>query len=205
MWSAWPGAKSHPGRPIACGATSSATLPPYRTDDRVLFVCFVGNAELHCHLALGWPLPRNVLDLNAEFRCVTNGRTAPAGKGLLGRAAPISDLDDASTANARTRCAAGSCRAGRSRRKSAKKFCATAPATWTRCASLLPRMLPEIELPIALHRGEFVAVSAQMEHRGVPIDMEIFPQLADTDAWRYVRDAMVPTIDADYGVYVQRR
>ena len=59
-------------------------VPPYRTDARVLFVCFVGNAELHCHLALGWPLPVNVLDLNAEFRCVTNGRTVPAGKGLLG-------------------------------------------------------------------------------------------------------------------------
>ena len=58
--------------------------PPYRTDARVLFVCFVGNAELHCHLALGWPLPANVLDLNAEFRCATNGRTVPAGKGLLG-------------------------------------------------------------------------------------------------------------------------
>ena len=50
----------------------------------VLFVCFVANAELHCHLALGWPLPVNVLDLNAEFRCITNGRNAPAGKGLLG-------------------------------------------------------------------------------------------------------------------------
>ena len=39
--------------------------------------------------------------------------------------------------------------------------------------------------------------------RGVPIDMEIFPQLADPHAWRYVRDAMVPMIDADYGVYVK--
>ena len=33
--------------------------------------------------------------------------------------------------------------------------------------------------------------------------MEIFPQLADPHAWRYVRDAMVPIIDAEYGVYVK--
>jgi hypothetical protein len=37
-----------------------------------------------------------------------------------------------------------------------------------------------------------------MEHAGVPIDMEIFPQLADPIAWHFVRDAMVPEIDAAY-------
>jgi DNA polymerase-1 len=58
-------------------------------------------------------------------------------------------------------------------------------------------------LGIALYHGEFAAVSAQMEHNGVPIDMEIFPQLADEDTWRAVRDAMVPEIDARYGVYVR--
>jgi hypothetical protein len=42
-----------------------------------------------------------------------------------------------------------------------------------------------------------------MEHNGVPIDMEIFLQLADKDTWRAVRDAMVPVIDARYGVYVR--
>ena len=36
-----------------------------------------------------------------------------------------------------------------------------------------------------------------MEHHGVPINMEIFPQLADKDVWRAVRDAMVPAIDAN--------
>jgi hypothetical protein len=47
-------------------------VPPYRTDDRVLFVCFVANAELCCHLALNWPLPANVIDLSAEFRLFVN-------------------------------------------------------------------------------------------------------------------------------------
>jgi hypothetical protein len=39
-----------------------------------------------------------------------------------------------------------------------------------------------ISLGIALYHGEFAAVSALMEHHGVPIDMKIFPQLADKDA-----------------------
>ena len=51
-------------------------------------------------------------------------------------------------------------------------------------------------LGIALYHGEFAAVSALMEHRGVPIDMEVFPQLADKKMWSAVRDAMVPAIDA---------
>jgi hypothetical protein len=42
-----------------------------------------------------------------------------------------------------------------------------------------------------------------MEHNGVPIDVEVFERLADPGAWRAVRDAMVPTIDAQYGVYVR--
>jgi DNA polymerase I len=60
-----------------------------------------------------------------------------------------------------------------------------------------------IDLGVALYHGEFAAVSALMEHHGVPIDMENFPHLADKDIWRTVRDAMVPAIDAQYGVYVR--
>ena len=52
------------------------------------------------------------------------------------------------------------------------------------------------DLGVALYHGEFAAVSALMEHHGVPIDMEIFPQLADNETWRAVRDDMVPAIDA---------
>jgi hypothetical protein len=62
-----------------------------------------------------------------------------------------------------------------------------------------------ISLGIALYHGEFAAVSALMEHHGVPIDMEIFQQLADKDVWRAVRDEMVPVVDAQYGVYVRRK
>jgi DNA polymerase I len=57
---------------------------PYRTDRGVLFVSFVANAECACHLSLGWPLPARILDLSPAFRNLTNGRSTPEGKGLLG-------------------------------------------------------------------------------------------------------------------------
>ena len=57
---------------------------PYSTDSDALFVAYYASAEFGCHLALGWPLPVNVLDLFCEFRLLTNGRRTPCGAGLLG-------------------------------------------------------------------------------------------------------------------------
>ena len=63
-------------------------------------------------------------------------------------------------------------------------------------------MMP-LGLQIALYHGEFAAVSALMEHNGVPIDVGILPLLADEAAWNAVRDAMIPAVDAQYRVYVR--
>jgi DNA polymerase I len=179
------------------------SAPPYRADDKVLFVCFVGNAELGCHLSLDWPLPAHVLDLSPEFRCITNGRSVPAGKGLLGALAYYG-LDSVGSKHKdamRDRILKG-WPFSEEEREQILLYCAGDVEALVR---LLPRMVPDIELDSALHRGEFVAASARMEHRGVPIDQDIYRQLADPDAWRHVRDAMVPAIDARYGVYVKGR
>jgi DNA polymerase I len=177
------------------------TAPPFRIDDEVLCVCFVGNAELHCHLTKNWPLPANVLDLNTEFRCITNGRTVPAGKGLLGALAyyGIDSIGSKQKDAIRERIMKGGPFTAEEREE-ILRYCASDVEAMVQ---LLPRMLPEIELDIALHRGESVASLARMEYRGVPIDMGVFSQLADKHAWRAVRDAMVPAIDADYGIYVR--
>src|SRR5262245_54859417 len=49
------------------------TRPPYDTGPRSLFVAYYASAELGCHLALGWHMPARILDLSAEFRCLTSG------------------------------------------------------------------------------------------------------------------------------------
>src|SRR5258705_5233374 len=72
------------GRTIQLWRDELGKVPPYRTDDKVLFVNFVANAEMACHLALGWPVPAKVLDLNPAFRNLTSGRHAPEGRGLIG-------------------------------------------------------------------------------------------------------------------------
>jgi DNA polymerase I len=60
-----------------------AAGPPYGTDAGSVMVAYYASAEIGCHLALGWPLPANVLDLYPEFRTLTNGLATPCGAGLL--------------------------------------------------------------------------------------------------------------------------
>ncbi|NLY28689.1 MAG: site-specific integrase [Alcaligenaceae bacterium] len=53
---------------------------PFDLGPQSLYVVYYASAEMGCHLALGWPLPANVLDLYAEFRVQTNGRVLPKVK-----------------------------------------------------------------------------------------------------------------------------
>lgn len=189
------------------GATQSlwvaelGVLPPFCTDNRVLYVCFVANAEIGCHLALDWPIPENLIDLNAEFRNLANGHILPAGKGLIGALTyyGIPSIGAKEKDAIRNRIIKGFPFTD-DERKTILEY-----ARGDVNGLLLSEMLPLVTEKPALLRGKFVAVLAKMEHRGVPLDMEIYPQLADGAVWAYVRDAMVPAIDAEYGVYVRNK
>ena len=63
--------------------TEFGALPPYPTDLGSLFIAYHASAETGCHLALGWPLPEAILDLEADFRCATTNIDMPCGKGLV--------------------------------------------------------------------------------------------------------------------------
>jgi DNA polymerase-1 len=166
-WHEWPS-----GQTYCLWQDHLGDSPPYRIDDKVLFVCFVANAELCCHLALNWPLPANVIDLSAEFRCITNGRVVPQGKGLLGALAyfGIDNIGSKRKDAMRARIMKGWPFTPEERAEILLYVASDAEPL----ALLLRKMLPYINLDIALHRGEFVACLALMEHRGVPIDMENF-------------------------------
>jgi hypothetical protein len=191
------------GRTIRLWRDELGADPPYRIDRKALFVCFATTAECACHLALGWPAPANVLDLSPVFRCSVNGRELPAGKGLLGALAYYglpavgAKYKDAM----RARILQGPPYSPEER----EKILTYCEGDTIETADLLPRLLqePDFDLATALHWGEFAAVSALMEHRGIPLDMEIVPRLLDKHTWAFVRDAVVPRIDERYGVFVQ--
>lgn len=57
---------------------------PYPTDASSLIVAYYASAEIGCHLALGWGIPVNILDLYVEFRNTTNGKDPLWGASLIG-------------------------------------------------------------------------------------------------------------------------
>ena len=191
------------GRTLRLWRDELGEQPPYRTDRGVLFVSFVANAECACHLALGWPLPENVLDLSPAFRNLTNGRQTPEGKGLIGalRYYGLDTIGQKKKDAMRDRIMRG-WPFTPEERKQILDYCVGDVDALLR---LLPQMLAETEfdLGVALYHGEFAAASALMEHHGVPIDMEIFTSSPTRRSGAHVRDAMVPAIDAHYGVYVR--
>ena len=81
---------------VACEITSGRTLrrwqdelarlsaAPFPTDASALLVANYAPAEMSCFIALGWPVPANVLDLFIAFRRHTNGKRIPAGNGRGG-------------------------------------------------------------------------------------------------------------------------
>jgi hypothetical protein len=140
------------------------------------------------------------------FRCYINGRKPPPeGKGLVGALSHFG-LNTAGE-KYKERCAAHHARAPiqPERDRAGHRV-------------LLDRRheMPAAEVPAGAyassrHAGHHVAlervraVSAVMEHNGVPMDMEIASLLLDKDAWAFARDVLIPTINQQYGVYVQDR
>jgi len=187
------------GRSFALWEDQLKQLPSFGTN--ALFLTFVANAECACLLSIGRPLPAHTLDLSAEFRNISNGRLVPEGRGLLGALAyyGLDSIDAKHKDDMRKRIMQGRPFAPEEKPK-ILKYCLGDASDLLR---LLPQMLPNIDLKQALYRGEFVGCLARMEHCGVPIDMSIFPRLADERTWSGMRDAMVPAVDTQYGVYVR--
>jgi hypothetical protein len=176
-----------------------ATQLPY-DPDRDLAICFVANAEMTCHLAMGLPIPKYIVDLSPEFKCYVNGRGIPRkNQGLIGALQyfGLSTITPKRKDDMRARILRGWPFAA----EEGEQILTYCAGDTSDTGQLFFKLLPYIDLPIALYRGEGVAAHALSEHTGVSIDMEIVPELADKLAWRDIRDSMVPLVDV-YGIYV---
>jgi DNA polymerase I len=171
--------------------------PPYPVGPDSLIVAYFASAEVGCHRALGWPAPARVLDLYTEFRNQTNGAGALHGNGLLGALAHFGlpgiealDKDDMRELAMR----GGPYTADE--RQALIDYCATDVDALAR---LLPRMLPDIDLPRAMLRGRYMSAVARMEWNGVPIDVEVLDRLRAR--WEEIQLRVIEQIDGQYGVF----
>lgn len=169
----------------------------------VLYVAYSAQAELGVLLALGWELPVHVLDLFAEFRCLTNGLTTFAGGPLESSLIAalryfgldcMTDLEKESMRNLILRGHPYSDH----ERDLILEYCAEDVDSLLR---LLPVMLDHIDLPYALFRGRYTKAVARMERSGVPIDLPLLNTF--NGSWSNIKESLVSAVEKEcrFGVY----
>ena len=170
---------------------------PFPIDQSALFVAYYASAEIGCFLALGWPTPPNVLDLFAEFRCITNGIPPAHGNSLLGALMHfgISCIDNEEKNSMRNLVLS---RGPWSdiERSAILNYCESDVIA---LAKLLPVMEHHIDLPRALLRGEYMVTAASIEFTGIPIDMPMLGKISN--CWNSIQDKLITELDKNFGVY----
>jgi hypothetical protein len=177
--------------------------PPYGTDPESLFVAYYASAELGCHLALGWPMPTRILDLYAEFRCLTSGLALPPGAGNQRHSLLCAMAHhglDCLAAVEKGEMRELALRGGPYTPAERAALLAYCQSDVDALARLLPRMLPGVDLPRALLRGRSMAAAARMEWAGVPLDQEFLARLQRD--WLAIKGRLIAEVDRDYGLFV---
>jgi len=173
------------------------SCPPFPTGPDAVLVAYYASAEIGCFLACGWQPPTFILDLFAEFRAHTNGRSIPNGAGLLGALTYFGFDGIAVTEKHDTRqLIVGGGPWTAAQWQDIVGYC------WSDIAALeklLAAMLPSIDLPRALLRGRYMRAAASIEWNGTPIDVETLQQLRRH--WTDIQDDLIAAIDKDYGVF----
>jgi DNA polymerase-1 len=168
--------------------------PPYRIDNKALFTAYYASAELSCHLVLGWQLPVNVLDLFAEFRCLTNNSA------MRQPAAGLLDAMDHFGLN---------CIDARAKEHWRNVVLRGAPwsedeiagildycASDVDCLEKLLHVFPFPDLRYSLLRGSYMRADAHMRHRGIPIDVPLFNDLSSL--WPELRAEIINDLNTRY-------
>jgi hypothetical protein len=174
----------------------SAPEPPFDTGPDTLFICYSAPAEWNVFLELGWPLPRMVIDLYAEFRCAVSGiKGKPYGLAAAVQWYGLPFLDELFKANMKARCVKG----GPFNVWEMQEILDYCAGDVRATIDLFRAMGPGIHWPHALIRGRYTRAVAHMERNGIPIDVMGYARLQDH--WPLIRGELVREVDRDFGVF----
>jgi hypothetical protein len=171
--------------------------PPIDLSPSTLFVAYFASAELGCFLSLNWPTPARIIDLYAEFRCLTSGLTVPCGNSLLGALTfyGLGGLEVVEKESMRALALRGEPYSA-DEKEALLDYC---QSDVDALARLLPAMLPRLDLSRALLRGRYTAAIAKMEWTGIPIDTHSLDTLRSS--WTEIQQQLIQRIDAGRGIY----
>lgn len=173
----------------------SLSQPPFRIDDKSLFVAYYASAEMSCFLSLGWGKPTHILDLFTEYRNLRNGLGGRCGliDALQGYGL---DCIEAIEKESMRQLAMRGFPYNQTEKEELLNYCASDVEALVK---LLPIMQEDIDLPRACVRGDYMNAAAHMEYNGVPIDINILERLKRN--WDRIKIRLIDEVDRDYGVY----
>jgi len=181
-----------------------------------LFVCWYGPAEMGCFLELGWPTPKNIVDLFAEHRVLTNGilpkperektksvsgkTQRSIGRDSLLNALAIRGLGhlDVDTKEDMRELAMTAVNPTLQQQATLLDYCASDVVG---TEALFHYMLEhnQIDWPRALWRGRYAIAAAKSERLGIPIDMPLFRRL--TENWPALKHELIADINRTFDVF----
>jgi DNA polymerase-1 len=151
------------GRVIRLWRNELLTLQqaPFNVGTDALFVAYFASAEFSCFLQLGWPLPKNVLDLYVEHRNATNGAKTLCSDSLVGALAlrGLAHID-AGEKDEMRRLILNQRQWTEDEKRKILDYC---HSDVTGTAALFSKMAPSIDWPRALLRGRYMESVARME------------------------------------------
>ena len=170
---------------------------PFPTGDKALCVAYYAAAEMDCFQVLGWPHPAHVLDLFAEFRCLTNGLRLAHGRGLLGALMHygLPTIGGEQKDAMRDLVLTGG-PWGEAERLAILDYC---DSDVVALAHLLSAMQDQLDWPRALLRGRYMRSVSRIQMNGVPLDSDVLGRLQAR--WVDIQDQLIADVDRDYGVY----
>ena len=180
--------------------------PPFETGEDVAIVSYFAPAEVQSMLALCWAINVSVIDLFAEFRCQTNGDPNVGRKSLVsalqfyGLEQFIPEEKD----SMRDLILSGG-PWSEAQRSAILDYCQQDVIALGPLLDAMLRRAPWSELKFnqAILRGRYMKAVGAMQHRGIPIDLDMFDKLNAN--WEDIKLNLIENVDAQYGVYVDGR
>jgi DNA polymerase I len=180
--------------------------PPFDIADDMLFVSYHTPAEWGVFLEMGWPLPRYSIDLCAEYKLITNrfrkeDEKAPK-RGLI-EALAYFDLPRL-TKEAKSGYQDLGIRGGpysADEQVSLRTYCQSDTDALPPLLECVLRRLRTRRKGIsqAVQRGRECRPIAAIEHRGIPVDVDLAQRLKTH--WGAIKAELVRRLDKNYGVY----
>ena len=177
-------------------------IPPFIMGENTLLITYFASAEIQSMLALDWSTDVSIIDLFVEFRCETNGNPNISRKGLVNALSyyELNHLIPEEKEEIRSLILSGGPWT-KNQRQDILQYCEQDVVALSPLfnAMLKQNSWSELRLNQALIRGRYIKAVGSMQHRGIPVDLEVLQNL--DNHWEQIKIDLIETINKDFGVY----